>query len=155
VDGVGTSWFCTSSHCGYVSNSAAERGVQMPPHHVETDVEIRHWVPQGSRSYFRHAEIGIAVGGSVSYQPVYGVANEGLRRTIVLHAPHAAIDRRSPLRIPPMLIGGVEGPYGGEFHIGAGAANGAVHGLGHPPKCQVPAAEDRSSSPGWGCVACG
>src|SRR5262245_65965722 len=90
----------------------------MVPHEVEADVEVRYRVPHCSRAHFGYAPIGIAVryGRDSRYAPT---TERRLRSTVVLHADHAAIERRSPLRIPPMLLGGVERPYRREFHIGA------------------------------------
>src|SRR5262245_42389968 len=91
----------------------------MPPDEVNTDVKVRDRVPQGSRSNFRKAEIGIAViPASIEAKPDR-VADQLLRSTVVLHADHAAINRCPPLRIPPMFVGGVERPYRSEFHVGA------------------------------------
>src|SRR6202011_2761889 len=97
----------------------------MVPHKVNADIEVRNRVPHGSASHFGHAPIGIAirhVGETAAKRSsVYLSARTPhlLRSTIVFHAKHAAIDRRSPFRIPPMLVGGVEGPYSGEFYIAA------------------------------------
>src|SRR5262245_52517837 len=128
----------------------------MPPYHIETDVEIRHRVPHGSRSHFRHAEIGVTIRCCRPYCAATrhrARTDQGLSSIIVFHAPHAAIDRRSPLRIPAMLIGGVGGPYRGELYT---AAEATVYALSHPPQCRIQAAAiNRAPSPGGGRVAYG
>src|SRR5215831_18695524 len=96
----------------------------MVPHNIEADVEVRNRVPQGSRSHSGHAEIVTAVSNCSTYCTTTGEGcrtNHSLCSVIVLHAKHTAINRRSPLRIPPMFVGGVERPYGGELYTGAGA----------------------------------
>src|SRR6266849_5740416 len=113
----------------------------MPPHNVEADVEVRNRVPQGSASHAGHAEIGIA------QVTTYHL----LRSGIVPHAKHAAIDRRSPLRTPSMLIGALGRPYGGEFHTGAGGE----YALRQRPKSHGPAAKNLRRSPSSGRVAGG
>src|SRR5258708_20145762 len=105
----------------------------MPPDNVEADVEVRNRVPHGSASHSGHAEIGIAIRPSGSYYAGHVRTNRRLRSTIVFHTEHAAIDRRSPLRIPAMFIGGVKRPYGREFHI---IARGEYASL-HPPKPSI------------------
>src|SRR5215470_17614876 len=107
----------------------------MPPHHVNADVKVRNRVPQGSRSHFGEAKIGVAgaVKGrtySVSGETTSGRAqadttnglartDRGLRSIVVLHADDATINRRSPLRIPPMLKAGIGGPYRREIYVAA------------------------------------
>src|SRR5262249_51873402 len=72
--------------------------------------------------------------------------------TIVLHTKHAAIDRRSPLRIPSMLIDALSRPYSCELDIGAGRE----YALLQPPKSDIQAAaKHRCRSKGSGRVACG
>src|SRR6266852_2906260 len=103
---VGAGRFRTLLRC-YVSNTPIECRVEMPPHNVEADVEVRNRVPQGSASHAGHAEIGIAANASYRYPVGDGAQGQvrtdrRLRSPIILYAKHAAIDRRSPLRIPSM-----------------------------------------------------
>src|SRR6266478_790895 len=128
----------------------------MPPNNIEADVEVRNRVPHGSASHSGHAEIRIAVRyvpetGAKRNSTCQSATDQRRRSTVVLYTKHAAIDRRSPLRIPSMLIGGVERPYSGEFYIGAGG----VYALSQPSQsCIQAAAKHRSRSPGGGRVAC-
>src|SRR5258706_3688892 len=99
----------------------------MPPHHVEADVEVRYRVPHGSASHSGHAEIGIAIRPGGNHDVGQARADRRFRSTIVLYTEHAAIDRRSPLRTPSVLIGTLGRPYRGEFYIGADGEYALLH----------------------------
>src|SRR5262249_14605068 len=94
---------------------------------------IRNRVPQGSGAQLRRTEVGVAVRYAdkpvstakaerlevtctlTCGYPRIGVTDYVLRGIVIDDAGQTAINRRSPFRIPPVLVGTNEAPYVGEL----------------------------------------